>query len=73
MQSEFVKMFTAEVKEEMINQGLKTYEFAEKCGVTRQYVTRVLTGRTSMGLNVANKLAKGLGMKVVLCLGDVDE
>lgn len=73
MQPEYARMFAAEVKEEMKNQGLNNRTLGEKCGVTSVYISRVITGSASIGLNVANKLAKGLGMKIILCLGDVDE
>jgi transcriptional regulator with XRE-family HTH domain len=44
--------------------GLSQEDFAEKAEVHRTYVSSIELGKVSVGLEVANKLAMSLGMKL---------
>jgi transcriptional regulator with XRE-family HTH domain len=44
--------------------GLSQEDFAEKAEVHRTYISSIELGKVSVGLEVANKLAMALGMKL---------
>lgn len=55
----------------MTDSGVKTTELAEAAGLSRAFVSKVLNGSTSYGLETMAKLARAVG--AVLQIGLIDE
>ena len=67
-QPSFVRMFIAEVKDEMMAQKLSTPKLAQKIGVSRVTLSRFLNYHTMPPLRHLDLIATALDMQVVLCL-----
>ena len=66
----WVQDFINEVWEEMYNQNETTISLAEGAGLSLAMVSQIMTGGRKLSIKNAEKLAKALRMKPVLCLVD---
>lgn len=73
MQPEFIKMFIEEVLDEMKTQGISQIRLAEKMDVHRGGLNNLLRGRVNPSMITSQKIADALGMKIILCLGEIDD
>ena len=56
--------FIRKVKAAIKQHGMEVTELADKSGVSREYIHRLLAGRQNPSLEVAEKIAKPLGLSV---------
>ena len=56
--------FGRAIRQERENLGLSQESFAERANVHRTYVSSIELGKVSVGIEVANALAVGLGLKL---------
>lgn len=56
--------FIRKVKAALKRTGMEVTELAEQSGVSREYIHRLLAGRQNPSLEIAEKIAKPLGLSV---------
>ena len=56
--------FGRAIRHERENLGLSQEDFAERANVHRTYISSIELGKVSVGIEVANALAAGLGLKL---------
>ena len=56
--------FIRKVKAALLRNGMEVKELAAESGVSREYIHRLLAGRQNPSLEVAEKIAKPLGLTV---------
>lgn len=59
-----VKDFIRQVKAALKRKDMEVKELAEESGVSREYIHRVLAGRQSPSLEIAERIARPLGLSV---------
>jgi len=59
-----VDQFLEAVKTALENKGLSIVALAEKTGLSRPYLSKVLSGKQKPSLDVADRIAKPLGLEV---------
>lgn len=70
MQSDFVKDFVSEMIEEMKIREMRQYQLADKIGMSRAALSRIMRGYLNPSLETIERIADGMGMNPVLCLMD---
>jgi len=73
MQPESVNMFFREVKDELRIRKLKQGAFAEKIGLSPTSMSCYMKRKKTPSLKTLEDIAEGLGMNVIVCLGDKDD
>ena len=56
--------FREQIEKAMLAKDWGTLELAEASGITRAYIYRILNGEQNPSLEVADRLASALGLKI---------
>lgn len=67
------KAFGQVVRDERIKQGISQEKLAQLAELHRTYMSRVELGQVRLGLDVAQKLANGLGMPLSEMVAKAEE
>lgn len=65
-----ILQFTMRLHEEMQKQGISKTELASRIGASQPYITRILKGRDNLTIATMVKLARAVGLKVQISLGE---
>lgn len=65
-----ILQFTMRLHEEMQKQGISKTELASRIGSSQPYITRILKGRDNLTIATMVKLARAVGLKVQISLGE---
>lgn len=73
MQPEYMRMFLAEVEEELKNRKMSKLKFMDMAGLVNSVVYSAFNNKSIPTPQTLDKMAKALDMKIIMCLGDSDE
>lgn len=65
-----ILQFTMQLHEQMQKQGVSKTELASRTGASQPYITRILKGRDNLSIATMVKLARAVGLKLQISLGD---
>jgi len=65
-----ILQFTMQLHEQMQKQSISKTELASRLGVSQPYVTRILKGRDNLTIATMVKLARAVGLKMQISLGE---
>jgi transcriptional regulator with XRE-family HTH domain len=65
-----ILQFTMQLHEQMQKQGLTKTELANRIGASQPYITRILKGRDNLTIATMVKLARAVGLKIQISLGE---
>jgi transcriptional regulator with XRE-family HTH domain len=69
----FQEAFGATVRRRRHRLGLSQEDFAERAEIHRTYVSKIEAGKVDVGLAVAARLAKALGIRLGSLIGEAEE
>lgn len=64
IRSKAVRDFVRQVKARIKESGIEMTELEERSGVSRQFIYRVLAGKQMPSLEIAEKIAKAVGLSI---------
>ena len=65
-----ILQFTMRLHEQMQKQGISKTELASRIGTSQPYITRIRKGRDNLTIATMVKLARAVGLKVQISLGE---